>query len=464
MVARCTVWRLHPLTFMNASAAAETRTVRQTVQLIKEGALSSEQLVDTCLNVIDTNDGTIGAWAHLDRDQALNQARTFDEIRRQGQPLGDLHGIPIGIKDIFDTANLPTELGSGIYKGRKPDADSAVVEKLREAGAVVLGKTVSTEFAYMHPSATRNPHNPAYSPGGSSSGSAAAVAAGQVPLSIGSQTNSSTIRPASFCGIYGFKPTRGIISRRGVLQTSPTLDQVGVFGLDLGDIALLCDVLGGYDAADSMSYLAPRPRMLEGYLSEVPMEPNFVWIDLPYTDRFSEAVISGSEELALGLGSQFERIPAPITFSALPECHKIIYDYELYRSLENERENHWDELSDTMQKALEAAKSRTTAEYEDAQSVLEGANTWFQQFFNDYDAIVTPSALGEAPKMGTGTGDPICSTNWTLCGLPCVSLPLLTGENGLPIGIQLVAGINEDDRLLRTSRWLLEHLRSTIDN
>ncbi|MFC1663997.1 amidase [Pseudomonadota bacterium] len=448
---------------MNATSEAEARSVRQNVELIKEGALSSEQVVAECLNVIDTNDENIGAWAHLDRDHALNQARSLDEIRRQGQPLGDLHGIPIGLKDIFDTSDFPTELGSPIHAGRKPDFDSAVAEKLREAGAVILGKTVSTEFAYMHHSSTRNPHNPAYSPGGSSSGSAAAVAAGQVPLSIGSQTNSSTIRPASFCGIYGFKPSRGIISRRGVLQTSPTLDQVGVFGLDIGDIALLCDVLGGYDVADNMSYLAPRPRMLEGYLSEVPIEPNFVWIDLPYTDRFSEAVSLGSEELAQGLGAQFERIPAPLTFSALPECHKIIYDYELYRCLEDEREKHWNELSDTMQKALEAAKSRTTAEYEDAQSVLEGANTWFQQFFNDYDAIITPSATGEAPKMGGGTGDPICSTIWTLCGLPCVSLPLLTGENALPIGVQLVAGINEDDRLLRATRWLLGHLRSNID-
>lgn len=449
---------------MNSSTDAEARTIRQSAQLIKDGTLASEQLVTECLNQIDTTDENIGAWAHLDREHALNQARNLDEIRRKGQPLGDLHGIPIGIKDIFDTADSPTELGSTIHAGRRPEADSAVVEKLREAGAVVLGKTVTTEFAYMHPAETRNPHNPAYSPGGSSSGSAAAVAAGHVPLSIGSQTNGSTIRPASYCGIYGFKPTRGIISRRGVLQTSATLDQVGVFGLDPGDLALLCDVLGGYDATDSMSYLAPRPRVLDGYLSEVPIEPNFAWIDIPYSDRFSNAILSGSEELAQVLGSQFERIPAPQTFSALPECHKIIHDYEIYRCLEREREDHWGQLSETMQRALKAAAKRTDAQYEDALSVLEGADTWFQQFFYDYDAIITPSATGEPPKMGNGTGDPICSTIWTLCGLPCVSLPLLTGDNGLPIGIQLVAGVNEDDRLLRTTRWLLDRLRSSIDN
>ena len=449
---------------MDHSIAETTCSVREQVQLVKEGGLTSEKIVNQCLSVIDTNEAAIGAWQNLDHDYALSQAKTLDEIRRAGKPVGDLHGIPVGIKDIFDTADLPTERGSSIYSGRKPPQDSAVVEKLKEAGAIILGKTVTTELAHMHPADTRNPHNPDHSPGGSSSGSAAAVAAGQVPLAVGSQTGGSTIRPASFCGIYGFKPTRGIISRRGTLQTSPTLDQVGVFGRDPGDLALLCDVLGGYDASDHMSYLAPRPRMLEGYLSEAPVEPDFVWIDLPYADKFSADTVEGCEELIQVLGSNIDRVTAPKSFSALLECHSVIYDYELYRCLKEDRENNPELLSDSILSALESAEKRTDEQYREALEILEAANTWFKEFFNDYDAIITPSATGEAVKLGCGTGDPVCCTIWTLCGLPCISLPLLTGSHHLPIGVQLVAAANEDDRLFRTTRWLLQYLRSGGDD
>jgi len=434
-------------------------TVRESVRLIHEGAATSEQLVRACLDVIDATEPGVGAWVSIDREQALDQAKKLDESRRRGRPLGELHGIPVGIKDNFDTAQLPTRRGTPIYVGRQPDADCAVVEKLREAGAVILGKTVCTEFAWMHPSATRNPHNAAHTPGGSSSGSAAAVAAGQVPLAVGSQTNGSVLRPASYCGIYGFKPSAGIISRRGVFETSATLDQVGVFARDAGDAALLADVLGGYDAADPMSYLAPRPKMLPGYLAEVPIEPNFAWIDeLPYADRYSEATRLGCEELLDRLGAQVERIPAPQSFAGLLECHKVIYDYEIVRCLASEYADHRDLISATAASALESARSRTREDYDAALATLEGAKAWFRQFFYDYDAIVTPAALGEAPPLSDGTGDPVCSTIWTLCGLPCLAVPLLAGDGNLPIGVQLVAGHNEDDRLFRTTRWLLANL------
>ena len=445
---------------MDNPASTAVPTVRECVRLVHKGEATSEQVVTACLDAIDATEPDIGAWVSIDREQALSQARMLDESRRRGRPLGALHGIPVGIKDNFDTADFPTERGSGIYAGRQPDADCCVVEKLREAGAVILGKTVCTEFAWMHPAATRNPHNAAHSPGGSSSGSAAAVAAGQVPLAVGSQTNGSVLRPASYCGIYGFKPSTGIISRRGVFETSATLDQVGVFARDPGDTALLADVLGGYDATDAMSYLAPRPNMLPGYLADVPIEPNFVWIDLPYADRYSDAARLGCEELLQRLGGQVERIPAPASFSGLLECHKIIYDYEIVRSLESEYADHRELISATARDALEAARSRTREDYDAALAMREAAQAWFVQFFYDYDAIVTPSALGEAPPLADGTGDPVCSTIWTLCGLPCLSVPLLAGDGDLPIGVQLVAGHNEDDRLFRSTHWLLEHLNS----
>ncbi len=440
---------------MNASDFSQAKPAREYVQLIKQGVLTSESLVRHCLDVIKQTDEKIGAWAHVDREHALDQARTLDEIRRRGQPTGVLHGVPVGIKDIFDTVDFPTEMGSVVFAGRQPESDAAIVEKLKEAGAVILGKTVCTEFAYMHASTTRNPHNLRYSPGGSSSGSAAAVAAGQVPLAIGSQTNGSTIRPASYCGIGGYKPTRGIVSRRGVLTTSAHLDQIGVFGLHPSDLALLADAIGGYDAVDSMSYLKPRPRTLEGFDSEPPVEPVFVWFDLPYADQYSSSLREGSLELLAALGKQVDRVPAPQSFAGLIEGLRVIYSYELSQNFQSVRENHESMLTSTMYNALESADKITSQQYADALDVIPAAEKWFSQLFNDYDAILTPSALGEAPLFERGTGDPICCTIWTLAGLPCISLPLLEGIDDMPIGIQLVGGTNEDDRLFRTTRWVL---------
>ena len=443
---------------MNASDLNQAKPAREYVQLIKQGVLSSENLVRHYLDVIEQTDEKIGAWVHVDRERALEQARTLDEIRRRGQPTGVLHGIPVGIKDIIDTADFPTEMGSVIFAGRQPESDAAIVEKLKESGAVILGKTVCTEFAYMHPSATRNPHNLRYSPGGSSSGSSAAVAAGQVPLAIGSQTNGSTIRPASYCGIYGYKPTRGIVSRRGVLTTSTHLDQIGVFGLHPGDLALLGDAIGGYDAADSMSYLKPRPRTLEGFDSEPPVEPVFAWFDLPYASQYSSSLNEGILELLTALGKQVDRIPAPQSFAGLIESLRLIYSYELGQNFQSVREPHESMLTDTMRNALESAGKITSQHYADALDVIPAAEKWFSQLFNDYDAILTPSALGEAPLYEQGTGDPICCTIWTLAGLPCISLPLFEGSDVMPMGLQLVGGTNEDDRLFRTTRWVLNAL------
>jgi Asp-tRNA(Asn)/Glu-tRNA(Gln) amidotransferase A subunit family amidase len=436
-----------------------TATVRDWVTQIANGSLTSEKLVQSCLDCIDTTEPQIHAWQHLNKEALLSDARRMDDIRRQGYAVGAMHGIPVGIKDIINTVDQPTEYGSAIYQRNQPTANATVINKLKEAGAVIMGKTVTTEFAYMHPSRTTNPHNPARTPGGSSSGSAAAVAAGHVPLALGSQTNGSVIRPASFCGVYGFKPSRGIVSRQGVLQTSQHLDHVGGFARDIGDLALLCDRIAGYDPADPACYLAPKPSMLQGYLAEVPVEPALVWIDLDYAERFGKDTVEGFEELLEALGSHVERIPAPQSFSALPKVHKIIYDYEIYRCLTTEREHHHDKLSTTAQAAMEHAKQWTETQYLEALDIRQAANEWFDKFFHDYDAIVTPSATGEAPAIEQGTGDPICCTLWTLCGLPSLTMPLLNGSNNLPIGVQLVGARNHDDRLFRTARWVLQQLR-----
>ncbi|NND91307.1 MAG: amidase [Granulosicoccus sp.] len=434
---------------------------------MKSGALSAVSYTQACLDRIAETEAAIGAWVHLDRDLALSQASAADERRRQGRALGMLHGVPVGLKDIIDTTMYPTERGSSIFLGRQPGSNAALVERLLEAGALILGKTVTTELAWMHPSKTRNAVNPEFSPGGSSSGSAAAVAAAQVPLTLGTQTGGSVIRPASFNGVFGYKPSRGLMSRRGILQTSPSLDQPGVFGNDLGDICLFSDALKGYDSQDSVSYLAPRPELLAGYHAAVPVEPAFAWIDMPYANRYADSLKAGIQEfcevIRTGTRATLETIQAPRSFAALPGCHQIIYDVEILSSLQDLWTLHRDQLSETAVAGLTRAESRTQDEYAEALGIQAAAQDWFDTFFHDYDGILTPSATGIAPPLGQGTGDPICCVIWTLCGLPCLSMPLLTGEHDMPMGIQLVGAHDRDDRLMRTAHWLLDALTDSAN-
>ena len=429
---------------------------------IRAGSLSSVDLVKACLARIDETDGQLKAWVHLDPEYALNQAEAMDVIRRAGRPIGPLHGVPVGLKDIIDTRDLPTERGTPIFAGRRPSKDAALVERLRDAGAVILGKTASTELAFVHAAETRNPHDPNRSPGGSSSGSAAAVAAFQVPLAIGTQTNGSVIRPAAFCGTYGFKPTRGVISRRGVLQTSKSLDQVGVFGRTLEDVALLADVIGGYDPSDPMCYARPRPKMLEGSRADAPVEPEFVWFDLPFNDRLTEDAREGLDELVNTLGARVERVPVAENMVGLVDVQRVIHEYEICHHLESVFAEHWDMVSTSLRPVIERARTISDAQYDEALEVMASAAGFFAEFFNDYDAVIAPSAAGEAPEFGNGTGDPVFCTIWTLCGLPSLNLPLLVGENGLPVGVQLVGAAEEDDRLLRTASWMLKQLNSDL--
>ncbi|NDW52425.1 amidase [Aliiroseovarius sp. PrR006] len=425
---------------------------------IREGKLTSVELVTACLKRISETDEQLRAWVYVDADEALAQARELDEIRRKGRPTGPLHGVPVGIKDIIDAKGVACERGSPIFKGRIPEADAAIIERLREAGAVIMGKTVTTEFAFMHPAETRNPHNPDYSPGGSSSGSAAAVAAYHVPLAIGTQTNGSVIRPASYCGTYGFKPSRGVISRRGILQTSQSLDQVGVFARDLPDAALLADVIGGYDPTDDLSYSRPRPQMLAGSQAKAPVEPAIAYLDMPYKNRLSNDAREGFEELLETLGQSVERLPVDDKLATLIDAHATIHEYEIWQHNKELFTEHWDQLSQSIQPVLRNARTISAAAYEDALQVKLSGERFFSEFFNDYDAIIMPSSTGEAPLFETGTGDPIFSTISSLCGLPSLTMPLLVGANNMPVGVQLVGGCEEDDRLLRTASWMLDTL------
>ena len=438
--------------------APYTLTATEAVQAIASGHLSSVDLVKSCLAQISDTDASIKAWAYLDPDSALAQAAECDRIRKAGLGTGPLHGLPVGLKDVIDTRDMPTQRGTDIFKDRQPEKDARLVERLRESGAVIIGKTVTTELAFVHANDTRNPHNPEHSPGGSSSGSAAAVAACHVPLAVGTQTNGSVIRPASFCGTFGFKPTRGMISRAGVLQTSESLDQVGCFGRSLEDVALLSDALAGYDQNDSCSFARPRPLMRAGAQADAPVPPDLVWFNLPFNDRLSLDAREGIEAVLDLLGPRLTRMSAADTLANLVAVQARIHEYEICKHQAEVFDAHFEDLSQELQPIVVRGRQISEAEYTDALAVKDSAQTFFDELFVEFDAIIAPSAAGEAPKFGAGTGDPIFCTLWTLAGLPSISLPLLVGDTNLPIGVQLIGPIEKDDRLLRTARWLQLHL------
>ena len=424
---------------------------------IAGGEMSAEDYIGACLQRIAAVEDKVHAFVHLDADAALRQARALDERRRNGKPLGALHGVPVGIKDIFDTADYPTECGSPLFKGRRPMRDCTAVARLRAAGAVIIGKTVTTECAYFHPGATRNPHDLERTPGGSSSGSAAAVAAGMIPLAIGSQTNGSVIRPASFCGVYGVKPTHGTISRHGALILSLALDHVGVFARSLADCALILDVLAGYDAEDpdSRSLASPAFRALAA--EKPPTPPRLAFVRTPVWDKADDEARTAFEALVKRLGDAVKAVDLPETFAAAWADQRVIMYTDMAHNFGALVERGGD-VSSKQLRDLVAEGSQTNAlRYLAARDGAVRYRAGLADILKDYDAILTPSAPGVAPK-GTATGNPVFNTLWTLTGLPAVSLPLLSGEGGMPIGVQLVGAFGDDARLLRTAHWLVDKL------
>ena len=437
------------ITNLNSLSASEA------ARLIRDGMISSEQLVEACLARIREVDPRIRAWTFLDPEYALAQARAADERRLSGQPIGPLHGVPVGIKDIFDTADMPTEYGSPIYAGRTPSRDATVVSMLRAAGAVIMGKTVTTEFAYFSPGKTRNPHNPEHTPGGSSSGSAAAVAASMVPLALGSQTNGSTIRPAAYCGVVGFKPTHGLISRHRVFPLSRTLDHVGLFARSVDDIALLAEQITGYDENDPDTRPRARIPFVEVAAEEPPLPPMFAFIKTPMWERADDETKEGFSEIIGDLGNQVEEVELFPSALEAWQWHQTIMAPEMAFNLEREWKNGGERLSEQLRTQTERGREVRAVEYQHALAQINPIHESFVELFEQrYDAILTPAAPSAAPKGLASTGDPSFCTLWTLCGMPAISLPLLQSTSGLPIGVQLVGPRLGDARLLRTARWL----------
>ena len=428
------------------------------VQSLKKGEITSEELVKSYIEQIKKKEKEVEAWEFFDQELVLKQAKKLDELHQSGKH-GDLHGIPVGIKDIFDTEDMPTTDGTEIHKKNPSWNDCTVVSKLKQAGAIIMGKTVTAELAYYSPGKTKNPHDTTRTPGGSSSGSAAAVASHMVPLAVGSQTNGSVIRPASYCGVVGYKPTKGLISRHLVLQISRALDQVGVFANSIEDAALISEQLIGHDKQDPDTSLNPRPKLLAASKEKPPAEPVLAHIKLPFMNELEEDVKEGFKEIKDELKGKVDEIELPEGFAGIPDWHKIIMESDMARSFSEEYKKSKNKLSDKIIEAIERGTKYTSVEYNNALAKIDVANAYFNQFFHDYDSILTPSACGEAPKGLKSTGNPIFCTIWTYCGMPCISLPLLQGKNGLPVGVQLVSSLFDDERLFRNASWLTSKIK-----
>ena len=408
------------------------------------GTLTSEELTEACLARIAEREATIGAWQHLDAEYARAQARARDSE----PPRGPLHGVPIAVKDIIDTVDMPTCYGSPVYAGHHPAWDAACVAACRVAGAVIVGKTVTTEFAYFHPGKTRNPHNPEHTPGGSSSGSAAAVADGMVPLAFGSQTAGSVVRPASFCGVVGYKGTYGLFSMAGIKPFAQSLDTLGVFARGVADAALMHSALLGIPCEHAPSTAPPRVglcRTAEWSAADADMQ---------------DAVEESARSIAQA-GATVAEVELPRPFADLVQAQLAVMTFEAARSFQFEYMEHRGQLSDRMAKIIEDGRAVHHAVYYEAQRLATECRRAVDALFVSHDVLLAPSAVGTAPHGIETTGDPLFNRIWTLLGVPCVSLPRFRGANGLPIGVQLIGAYGRDEELLAAADWIDTRLAET---
>lgn len=434
----------------------DTGTLRER---LASGAVDAETVVKACLDRIAEREAEVQAWAWLDAEAALGQARARDLQRRKGRPVGALHGLPIALKDIIDTRRIPTTNGTALDAARVPRKNAWLVDRLEAEGAIVLGKTITAEMAYLHPGKTRNPVDAGHTPGGSSSGSAAAVADGMVPLAVGTQTGGSIIRPAAFCGAVGYKPTFGAIPRCGILSQSPSLDTVGVFAADVTGVALLAEQLFGHDSRDAATEPHPFPRLFETASAPPPLPPTFAFVKTPFWSRADAQTQAAFSELVQTLGEQCFEAPLPDRFAEAATVRERINLAEMAKNYHAWHARGASVLSDCLNDALERGRRISAHDYLAARDWSDMLNAALDALFDRCDVIVTPAATGAAPAGLDNTGDAIFNGLWTLCGTPAITLPLLEASSGLPMGVQLIARRGDDARLLRTARWLDEHLR-----
>ena len=405
---------------------------------IAAGTLTSEGFVLALLARIAERDDAVRAWSFLDAEGALVAARAADAATG---PRGALHGVPVGVKDVIDATGMPTEFGSQAFAGHYPAADAAVTARLRAAGAIIMGKLVTAEFATYRSGPTRNPANPAHTPGGSSSGSAAAVADSQVPVALGTQTAGSVVRPASFCGAFGFKPTQGRYPAQGVIDTAHRLDTVGTFARNVADIALLDRVLSGDEAA---APIETRPLVI-GVLADgmwAGVSPAMAATRKRWAKRFAAA------------GHEVVMIPAPLILEELSAAQKVIHQVECARLLGGIRRDHADKVSAVFREFVDGGMAIDDSAYVAACQVQDRARATAAQIFGGADLLMACSATGAAPEGLESTGDPVFCRAWTALGTPSLGFP--AGEDaGLPLGLQLIGRPGEDRLTLARAERLL---------
>ena len=429
----------------------------------KNGELSALEIAEAYIEQVEAKEASIKAFTWFDASYVRDQAKQLDQYRLRGLPLGPLHGIPVALKDIIDTKGIPTENGTSIDSGRVPTKDAVIVDRLRSAGAIIFGKTKTTELAFLEPCDTVNPANPDRTPGGSSSGSAAAVAAGMVPIAIGTQTGGSVIRPASFCGVHACKPSFGLIPRTGVLMQSPTLDTLGVFASSVEDLALVTDVISGFDDRDKQMSPSPRPQTLNVCLDNVPVTPTFALVEPPHFDQASQDMRSAFSELGEYLGDQAFLTTLPSAFNEAIRGREIINFAEMAKCYFRYRRDHSDHLSQQVLSAIKEGEQLSARDYISSLDWRDILNAALEEMFERCDAIIIPSALGGAPGRET-TGDAVFNGIWTLAGTPVINLPVFEDSDGMPMGIQVIGPKGDDARVMRTARWLSESLSQAMTN
>ena len=428
--------------------------VEEIASKINDAQLTSVELCEKYIERIDKFEKDVKVWAHFDKKLLLEKAAEADEYRRSGKPLGPLHGIPVAVKDIFGTIDMPTECGTSIRKGKSYSQNAEVIDLLISAGAIIMGKTATAELAYLGPPKTTNPNDYSRTPGGSSSGSAAAIASYMAPLSIGSQTGGSIIRPASYCGVVGYKPTYGLISRNGVLKTSEKLDHVGVFGKSVEDVALLAKVLIKKDKFDSASVYYSAENMLLETKKGPLFEPKFIFYKTEHWKLIEKKSREAFEYFIKSFKKNIEIFDTPSYFKDIHKYHQIIYETDLANNFGLYFKKYKKKLSKPMQDAIVKGNKHSAKEYAEAIDFMKRSYESYEEVFEDYHGVLSPSSPGIAPKTLKSTGTAEFNKVWSYLGTPCISLPLLQGDSKMPLGIQLIGAKFDDHRFLGVANWL----------
>jgi len=426
---------------------ADTRlnelTATQVVAAIGAGKTTCEAVTRACLDRIAERDRQVQAWQYINPDQAIAEAKARDRSNRRGP----LIGVPFTVKDIIDTSDMPTEYGSPIYAGHQPRADASCVALSRKAGGVLLGKAVTTEFANVHPSKTHNPLDLTRTPGGSSSGSAAAVADNMVALSIGSQTSGSTVRPASFCGVFGYRPTFGDLRCAGMKEAAGSFDTLGLIARSIEDIALYRDVLLDVEPAP-IAAEAPAPRV--GFCR------THLW---PLLEPSTQEVFEKAAQRLAGAGAAVSEVELPNDFEGIPDAHRLISGFEFSRNFAWEIEHHWERISETLRNGrLKDGLSCSYESYLESRALAERCRRLISPILEQYDVLLTACATGEAPVGFKSTGITKLALIWTTTHVPAISVPVFKGPNGMPIGAYLIGKRNRDRELFAFARWIYRKL------